>query len=148
MNGKAAPPANILQVVCDRLDGTTALLDGIGLMLAEIGNRFDELALKPRVLIVILTDGMENSSKEFLVRTIAEAIHRRRTVNHWEFLFFTQGQAGADYAIRLNIPKSHIIQFDADPESVKLLLGRLSKAVGAYQLGDRNFARLLLEDKK
>lgn len=132
-----------------RLDGSTALLDGIGLMIGEIGNRFDQVVLKPRVLVAILTDGMENASQEFVLSQVADLIKRRRTMNRWEFLFLTQGDAGFDYAIRgLGIPRSHIVQFDGDPADIKLLLNRLSKAVNAYQLGDSNFARLLLEDKK
>ena len=129
--------------------GNTALLDGIGTIMKEIGNRFDKAsgADRSRVLIAILTDGNENSSHMFGFDQVFHMIHQRRLMN-WEFLFLTADAGGIAYGLKLGIKRSNIIEFQANPESITLLLERLSKAVGAYQLGDRNYTRLLLTDRQ
>jgi hypothetical protein len=45
--------------------GNTALLDGIGSMIESIAGRVDPAPYPARVLVAILTDGQENSSRRF-----------------------------------------------------------------------------------
>jgi hypothetical protein len=126
--------------------GATALLDGIGLVMREIGRRYDELrSQRPRVLIAILTDGMENSSKEFSPGDIFQMIHYRRSLHRWEFLFIAASEAGEAYGLKLGIQKSNICRFETSVEGVRILMRRLSRSVGAYRLGDRNFAGFLTD---
>jgi hypothetical protein len=129
--------------------GATALLDGIGAVIKAVAVRFDKLpAPRKGALIAILTDGMENASKEFSKEAIFQLIHYRRTVHHWEFLFICADEAGERYGLSLGIQKANICRFDTSPEGIKLLLDRLSKATAAFRLGDRNFAGYLTDRTK
>jgi hypothetical protein len=129
--------------------GGTALLDGIGLIITAVAARFDKLPAPRRgALVAILTDGMENSSRKFSKSEIFQMIHYRRSVHHWEFLFICADEAGEQYGLSLGIQKANICRFDTSPEGIKLLLGRLSKAAGAFRLGDRNFAGFLTDRTK
>lgn len=68
---------------------TTALLDAVGITIKKVGNRHDTLGdEKPgKVLFAILTDGLENASKEFRQRSkIAKMIKEKKKAG-WEFLF-------------------------------------------------------------
>jgi hypothetical protein len=126
--------------------GATALLDGIGDVMKRVGVRFDELRNQgPRALIAILTDGMENSSDNFTPSDIFQMIHYRRTVHRWEFLFIAATEAGERYGLSLGIQKSNICRFETSVEGVRSLMRRLSLSVGAYQLGDKNFAGYLTD---
>ena len=124
--------------------GSTALLDGIGNVIKAVADRFDKLP-NPRkgALVAILTDGMENCSKKFRHAEIFELIHYRRSVHQWEFLFLCASESAERYGLLLGIKKANICRFDTSPEGIKLLLGRLSKAAGAFRLGNRNFAGYL-----
>jgi len=70
---------------------STALLDAVGKTINKVGNRHDTLDKgdKPgKVLFVIMTDGYENASEEFVERNvISKMVKKKRDTNKWEFLF-------------------------------------------------------------
>jgi hypothetical protein len=68
--------------------GGTALYDGIGSLIEQIGERVDPSPHQARVLVAILTDGCENSSKRFTKADVFDLISFRRNACTWQFLFF------------------------------------------------------------
>src|ERR1700741_3633319 len=59
--------------------GGTALLDGIGMAIDQIAERFDSAEpFSMRVLIAILSDGQENASRKYSLERIKTEIHYRR----------------------------------------------------------------------
>lgn len=96
--------------------GTTALFDAIGKTVTDLGR---ELAVKTpenrpdRVVVVIITDGFENASKEYRQPQIAEMIKHQREKYSWEFVFLGATQeavlaaqafgVGAGYGASYNI---------------------------------------------
>ena len=73
-----------------RTDGMTALYDAVGVAIDNTGRRLagvDESERPEKVMIVILTDGYENFSKEYTFDRIKEMIEHQKTVYSWEFLF-------------------------------------------------------------
>ena len=101
------------------IGGMTALNDAIGKSINEAGARFaalDESERPEKVLFVILTDGHENSSKEFTRKDqINEMINHQKTVYSWEFLFLGADQdaiaagasLGIDFGKSMTYTKSH-----------------------------------------
>lgn len=70
--------------------GYTALLDAVGKAILEKGKELNDLPEEQRpgkVLFVILTDGQENSSKEFTTEKIKEMIEHQKNVYAWDFTF-------------------------------------------------------------
>jgi hypothetical protein len=75
--------------------GTTALLDAIGRTIEDMGRRLDKMpeSERPaRVLVAILTDGLENASKDYTREKINSMIAHQREVYSWEFLFLAANQ--------------------------------------------------------
>jgi hypothetical protein len=75
--------------------GSTALLDAIGRTINETEARLDAMAEDDRpakVLVMILTDGMENASQEFDKGRIQKVI-KDHEAKGWEFMYL---KAGAD----------------------------------------------------
>jgi hypothetical protein len=72
------------------LSGGTALNDAIGSMIQRIGKRAKR---STRVLIAILTDGEENSSRQFSRDDIMRMITYRRTTYDWQFVFIGPEEA-------------------------------------------------------
>ena len=129
------------------LQGQTALLDGFGDIIKEVGAVYDPPSKlnKPAVLIALLTDGFENASHRYRLDDVRLSVGYRRVTCNWQFIYLTAA-GGTDYGLRLGIPHTHIASF-RDPHSLELLLERLKKAIGAFYLGDRHFARFLLKEK-
>jgi len=75
---------------------STALLDAVGKTINSIGDRLsktNESERPEKVMIVIMTDGEENSSKEFTSKMITDMVTHQREKYKWEFIFI-----GADIA--------------------------------------------------
>jgi uncharacterized protein YegL len=134
----AVPIANVPELTNPvyEPEGGTALNDAIGSMIISIGKRVQR---STRVLIAILTDGAENSSRRFSTEDILQMVSYRRLNYDWQFIFI--GPASSiDYGLKIGIQRSNIVEFDTDPEGIRLIMDRLSKSVRAYQLGDRKYA--------
>jgi hypothetical protein len=119
-------------------EGNTALLDGIGAMIHQIGHGG---GVNARVLVAIFTDGFENSSSKYSLNEVIGMIADAQA-RGWQFIFITP-RPGISYGLRLGIPAEHIIDFDLSAEGLRRILSKLSRAVKAYRLGDRNYALLL-----
>lgn len=70
--------------------GMTALLDAVGKTIAEFESA-TTLGDEDRVLVVVQTDGHENSSREFRPSDIAELIKQREAGGRWSFVFLGAG---------------------------------------------------------
>ena len=75
--------------------GMTALLDAVGRAIDEVGKRYDKMKKKDRpaqVIFMIMTDGEENSSKEYKIEQIKEKTKKRQDEDKWEFVFMGADQ--------------------------------------------------------
>lgn len=72
--------------------GMTALLDAVGKTVTEFEAK-TKLADGERVMVVVNTDGAENSSTEFTSARIAEMIREREATKRWTFVYLGAGQA-------------------------------------------------------
>jgi uncharacterized protein with von Willebrand factor type A (vWA) domain len=71
--------------------GNTALLDAIGRTLNEQGARIARDAWADLVIVVVITDGFENASKEYtLDRVRAMTAHAEK--NGWKFIYLAANQ--------------------------------------------------------
>ena len=66
--------------------GSTALLDAIGKTIMQVKANQDKKENKDKVLFVIITDGLENASKEYRKELIKKMIEERKEKDKWEFL--------------------------------------------------------------
>jgi uncharacterized protein YegL len=70
--------------------GTTALLDAMGKTINTVGEKLSKMEEKNRpskVILVVTTDGMENSSKEFSREKIKEMVEHQTNKYQWQFIF-------------------------------------------------------------
>jgi len=87
--------------------GATAMLDAIGRSILALGER---LAAQPEaerpgtVIMAVMTDGMENASREFTYVAIKELVTRQEQAYKWQFLYMGADQdaieVGASIGVR------------------------------------------------
>lgn len=120
-------------------DGWTPLLDALGKTMKETGDRLSGLQDKPdKVLFVIITDGLENASKEYKREDIKNMIEHQKTKYSWEFLYlganqdsFTEaGGIGINWGGTMNFASSQCMY-----NNVSMLVNRYSST------GDINFTQ-------
>jgi len=96
--------------------GTTALLDAIGRTVDDIGARLARTpeAQRPgKVIVSILTDGLENASKDYTRERIATMIEHQRTKYGWDFIFLAANQDAIQVAAGMAIPAQDAIGYAA-----------------------------------
>lgn len=114
--------------------GNTALHDAMGRTIISLG---DSLAAMPeeerpgKVIVVVLTDGHENASKEFTAAQVAEMVKHQTEVYKWEFMFLGANQDAVLTAKRLHIPASSSLHYAATPGGTKDVLRWMSSSIGA-----------------
>jgi uncharacterized protein YegL len=99
----------------------TALLDAIGETINRIGKRLEQTAEGQRpgkLIVAILTDGLENSSKNFTWKDVAKMIKHQTDTYQWEFLFLGANQDAIATASNLNIHADNASGFAADAAGV------------------------------
>lgn len=79
-----------------RLDarGNTPLLDAVGRMITQTGDRLDVMTEddKPsKVIVVVQTDGQENASCEYTWEKVRDLIKHQTDVYNWQFIFLGMG---------------------------------------------------------
>lgn len=77
--------------------GNTALLDAIGKTVVSLGKTLAALPEHERpgkVIVVVITDGQENSSVEFHRSTVKRLIETQEKVYNWRFIFLGANQDG------------------------------------------------------
>lgn len=114
-------------------NGTTALYDAIGLTIRDLQDTVaEELdAGKASVVVVIITDGYENTSKYFNRKSIAEMIENLQRTEKWIFSYIGSTIDAVEIAISLNIDKENSMCFKTS-ESVnmyKSISGSLKKYI-------------------
>ena len=105
--------------------GTTALLDAIG---KTIKNSKD----KKNHMIVILTDGEENSSKKYTLDHINDLIEMKKKEG-WQFVFLGANQDAIKTGNNLGIPENSAMTFNQ--ENVYNAFEGLSCAIGRQVSG-------------
>jgi uncharacterized protein YegL len=75
--------------------GTTALLDAIGRTLDHIGQKLSKTPEEDRpakVIVAILTDGLDNASRDYSKAKVDEMIQHQRDRYAWNFQFLAASQ--------------------------------------------------------
>lgn len=117
--------------------GMTALYDAIGRTINETGKRLADLpeAERPdKVLMVIMTDGEENSSQEFRSETIGQMIREQRDKYNWQFMFIGANQDAILNAHEIGIPMQAALTYTANAKGTQAAFGSVAKRVANYRL--------------
>jgi uncharacterized protein YegL len=116
--------------------GSTALLDAVGKTILDVGYRLSNTREEERpakVIFVITTDGLENSSREFTYAKIQELIEHQREKYGWEFIFLGANMDVAREAGSLGIAMENAHAFEASEDGVEKMFHIVSEAVCKFR---------------
>jgi uncharacterized protein YegL len=94
--------------------GATAMLDAIGRSVIALGERLAALPEAQRpgtVIVAIMTDGMENASREFRHETVKELITRQERAYNWQFLYMGADQDAIEVGASIGVPADRSLTY-------------------------------------
>jgi hypothetical protein len=127
--------------------GSTALLDAQGRTIVELGQELAALPEQERpskVIVVTLTDGLENASKQYNLDKIGEMIREQRDKYNWDFVFLGANQDAIATAAAIPLPSA--MSYSTSKAGVAATMAAVSHYVGAARKG--NAAAFSTEDRK
>lgn len=114
--------------------GRTALLDAVGRFITDVGQALADQPERKRpgkVIIVIVTDGMENASQEWTRHAVRDLIAKQKNQYNWEFVFLGANMDAVKEAAAFGIQRSSAMTFDT--ANVSRVMGQsLSNYVTSY----------------
>lgn len=112
--------------------GTTALYDAIGRTINVTAARFAEMPVHDRphkIIVAILTDGMENSSREFSGPSIRQLITNYTNELTWDFIYLAANQDAFKEGEKMGIPRNYSHNYRADCDGISESIANISYAV-------------------
>ncbi len=92
----------------------TALLDAIGRLITDAGASLAALPEDERpgtVIVGIMTDGLENASKEWTHPAIKALIEQQTKTYSWEFLYLGADQDAIEVGTALGVPAARSMTY-------------------------------------
>lgn len=119
--------------------GSTALLDAIGRTIHKISNAQKHTSgdyRAEKVIFVIITDGEENSSREYSPEKVKKQIEHQKIKSGWEFIFLGANIDAVQTASQFGISADRAQNFHADSAGVTMNFCVMSDAVAAFRESD------------
>ena len=118
--------------------GCTALLDAMGKTIRKIAAVQQSVAPEYRadqVLFVIITDGMENASREYRLDQVRAMVEREKAEHGWEFLFLGANIDAIQTAQHFGIGADRAVDYHADSIGTQLNYEAVSQTITHLRKG-------------
>ena len=112
--------------------GCTALYDAIGYTM-RITDDYVAEHDPDQVLFVIMTDGMENASREFDQHRIFQMIQDRQARAEYEFIYLGANQDAYAASERIGVAQDRALAWNASPLEARETMRRVSHNVRSYR---------------
>ena len=117
--------------------GMTALYDGVGRLITDVGA---ELASMPEterpgtVVVVVMTDGHENSSVEWTHEAVNAAVKRQESEYSWSFVFLGANMDAVAIGQQMGFSADTSLTYDASDEGVTSAMASATAYVSRRRL--------------
>ncbi len=111
-------PVGLVGNITIKPRGSTALLDALGKVINDTGDRLAGKAESERpakTMVVVITDGQENASKEYTNNTINDLVKRQRDQWSWDFVYLGANQDAFAVAGNLGFARGTSMTYNATP---------------------------------
>jgi len=118
--------------------GGTPLLDAIGRTIVNTGVRLSKMAEADRpgkVVFVILTDGQENSSKEYTNAKIKEMIQHQHNAYQWQFVFLGANQDAIAAGGNLGVLRGNSMTYAHNAAGTQSVFAASAQNLTSYRSG-------------
>jgi hypothetical protein len=117
--------------------GMTALLDAVGGSIRHIKREYAETLKEERpskVVFVITTDGMENSSRNYSYKTVKSMIEQTKKEYDWEYIFLGANIDAIDEARKFGIHSDRAARYHSDRKGTKMNYEAIDEATTSLRM--------------
>lgn len=96
--------------------GCTALLDAVGTAITKVGGKLRDMPEDERpgeVMVIIVTDGQENASREYSKAQVKDLIQHQQDKYNWKFTYLGANQDSFAEASSMGIPMAAVMDYSA-----------------------------------
>lgn len=108
-------------------DGSTALYDAVCSTIKNVKEKKGQ-----KVITVIMTDGMENASKEYTEVQMRKLINERTKKGNWAFVYLGANQDSYAVAQKYGVKAANIVNFNATQRGLDASMAGLANATALY----------------
>jgi uncharacterized protein YegL len=135
MEYKGVPLAKVAKLddASYRPSGNTALFDAIGNTVQTVStDGFD------KTITVIMTDGEENSSREWTLQAVRELIRSKEAAGNWTFVFMGAALDAFEQGTGLGVPMANSVRYD--PAHYRDVYASLSRSTNLFSAAPEKVA--------
>jgi hypothetical protein len=114
--------------------GTTALLDSVARIVVDAGKRLAALPEDQRpgtVIVGIMTDGLENASREWSHPQVKQLIETQTRDYQWQFLYLGADQDAVEVGMSIGVSAGHSVTYGRG--KVKQAMAATAANVSSYR---------------
>lgn len=129
---------------------STPLLDAMGRGINDLADSLKDMPQGKRpsgIVMVIITDGQENSSREFRKDQIAKMVKEKQGKAGWQFVFLSADQAAINDAIAVGVRQGSAMAFDRTAQGTSLAYAASSRGISEYRSGRSKDVSFTKEDR-
>lgn len=128
--------------------GSTALVDAMGSTINELAARIKAIPKedRPNVIVVIITDGGENASREYKMQDV-NALITKLTKKGYQFTFIGANQDAIKTGTSYGVSALNSMSYASNSEGTRALFSSVSKNVSAFRAGSKLDMSFDAEDK-
>lgn len=119
-----------------RASGRTALLDAMGQTIDSLGARLAAMPEEERpskVIVIVSTDGEENSSMNFTLDQIKEKVEHQRSAYSWEFVFIGANIDAITAGTSMGFAAHNSVGYEASAAGTESLYRSISSNMTSYR---------------
>ena len=129
----------------------TPLLDAVGRGINDLEqtlNNMQEEEQPSQVVMVIITDGQENSSREFSRHQIQKMIKEKQEEQDWQFVFLSADLGAIDDALHSGIAQESTMAFDKNAFGTISAFASMSSGIMRFRSQQTDNVSFTVEDRK
>jgi Mg-chelatase subunit ChlD len=130
--------------------GSTALLDAIGRTIGQVRSWLDSMPAQHRpdqVVFAVVTDGLENSSREWTRDQVTAAVKDRSNAG-WQFSFLGANQDAIKEGGDLGVDATRAMTYSPAPHAVAAAMSSLSESVKRVKTGKDRLLSFTDEERR
>lgn len=123
--------------------GMTALYDALGKFIKRTGHYLNSIIEENRpskVLIIVITDGQENASRDYTASEIKKMIELQESTYSWDFVYLGTNQDALLEGEKFGNQRSKSLTYEANTQGINLAFDVLEERTILYRSSNERFS--------